>query len=119
MGKSLNVPMDVVHDVMLILDYHSTPSEPSGTMMRRAGAIHSKLRDLMDAGSGGEWLDISTATKNETVIIGSHPLWVYPLTIYWCTIDGRWKRSQDETPVEPVPTHWMPLPSAPAEGGGE
>ena len=60
MGDTLAVPMEMMHELTFILDYYSTPGDPSETLMRRAGAIHGQLRDLMSTTVDGRdgWLDI-------------------------------------------------------------
>jgi hypothetical protein len=75
----------------------------------------------------GAWQDIATAPKDGTAVLG---LWLpmagdaafprcYAIAHF---IEGGWCSVDDDEQTFTDPTHWMPLPAAPADssmGGGE
>lgn len=68
-----------------------------------------------------DWLDIETAPKDGTPILVCWPYWSpTPCIAYYCGSSGGWEGERCLSPThekafpERQPTHWLPLPSKPA-----
>ena len=88
----------------------------------QATALLARLRPLMVP----EWQTIETAPKDGTHVIGWFPEFgkagkarqtapSYAENVYWNGVEWSWVQDGD-TPIH-QPTHWMPLPAPPSEGG--
>lgn len=65
------------------------------------------------------WQDIETAPKEGAVLAIRRGVWAIPMILIWLDGPGlgepAWRQFDGDSQRSFTPTHWMPLPSAPAK----
>jgi len=104
----------------------STPRKVAQNAKDAAEELRSTIRAL--SGSGDGWLPIETAPKDGTEFIGWDGKWAFRCSagkkyVLYPHMDGGptycdvWDGHYYDSLTIEHPTHWRPLPSAPADGG--
>lgn len=89
----------------------------SGRCALKAG--HSGSHALVPPPADETWQDIETAPKEGAVLAIRRGVWAIPMILIWLDGPGlgepAWRQFDGDSQRSFTPTHWMPLPSAPAK----